>query len=72
MSGTRNVENAMETNGYFAYKERVNLPFMVLKGTLRKKGNLIQSWKTREFQILQNEVFRYIDPVAKEFKGQSL
>lgn len=70
MSGTRNVENAMGTNGYFAYKERVNLPFMVLKGTLRKKGNLIQSWKTREFQILQNEVFRYIDPVAKECKGE--
>jgi hypothetical protein len=68
---TSTFSDAMESNGYFAYKEKVNLHFMVLKGTLRKKGHIIQSWKTREFRIFQNEVFRYNDPVSKQLKGSS-
>ena len=58
-------------DGFFGFLKRKDFdPQVVHSGILTKKGNIVQSWKLREFQVLQQQVFRYIDPATQAVKGE--
>ena len=63
--------SSLAGDGFFGFLKRKDCHHQVIhSGTLMKKGNIVQSWKLREFEVLQQQVFRYIDPSTKIIKGE--
>ena len=63
--------SSLAGDGFFGFlKRKDHHPQVIYSGLLMKKGNIVQSWKRREFHVLQQQVFRYIDPATKVVKGE--
>lgn len=65
------LPSSLVGDGFFGFLKRKDYhPQVIFSGTLMKKGNLVQSWKLREFYVLQQQVFRYVEPSTKVVKGE--